>query len=245
MRLRFRAARPRAVSGAWSWGWRWPAAGGTAGAVLNAANEAAVAAFLRRRATLHRDRARAAGPSWNITISTPAPRSNELLRAGPLGSPGGNALGLHLMALVLDWRLVLVILEVAVGLGMVIFVHELGHFVVAKLCGVKCEKFYLGFDIDGLKLAKLPLGRNRVRHRHPAVGRLRQDARPGRQPRQGRRGTPPLAGAGRLAVVRGRARRRRAARTRAGLRRTRTRSTRAATWPRACRSGWPSSRPAW
>ena len=36
---------------------------------------------------------------------------------------------------------------VAVGLGLVIFVHELGHFVVAKLCGVKCEKFYLGFDI--------------------------------------------------------------------------------------------------
>ena len=32
------------------------------------------------------------------------------------------------------------------GLGFVIFVHELGHFVVAKLCGVKCEKFYIGFD---------------------------------------------------------------------------------------------------
>ena len=32
------------------------------------------------------------------------------------------------------------------GLGFVIFVHELGHFIVAKLCGVKCEKFYIGFD---------------------------------------------------------------------------------------------------
>src|ERR1700739_2017533 len=42
--------------------------------------------------------------------------------------------------------------EVAIGLGMVIFVHELGHFAVAKACGVKCEKFYLGFDIYGLKL---------------------------------------------------------------------------------------------
>ena len=31
-------------------------------------------------------------------------------------------------------------------LGFVIFVHELGHFIVAKLCGVKCEKFYIGFD---------------------------------------------------------------------------------------------------
>ncbi|MEE2707558.1 MAG: site-2 protease family protein [Planctomycetota bacterium] len=33
------------------------------------------------------------------------------------------------------------------GLGMVIFVHELGHFLVAKACGVKCEKFYVGFDV--------------------------------------------------------------------------------------------------
>ena len=45
-------------------------------------------------------------------------------------------------------------LKVAVGLGFVIFVHELGHFLVAKLCGVKCEKFYLGFDIGGLKFCK-------------------------------------------------------------------------------------------
>ncbi len=34
-----------------------------------------------------------------------------------------------------------------IGLGVVIFVHELGHFLVAKACGVKCEKFYLGFDV--------------------------------------------------------------------------------------------------
>ncbi|MCI4355352.1 MAG: AMP-binding protein, partial [Thermoplasmata archaeon] len=32
----------------------------------------------------------------------------------------------------------LVIVEVAFGLGFVIFVHELGHFAVAKWCGVKC-----------------------------------------------------------------------------------------------------------
>ncbi len=35
-----------------------------------------------------------------------------------------------------------VILQVAGGLGFVIFVHELGHFLVAKACGVKCEKFF-------------------------------------------------------------------------------------------------------
>ncbi len=45
-----------------------------------------------------------------------------------------------------------VILQVAGGLGFVIFVHELGHFLVAKACGVKCEKFFLGFDVGGLKL---------------------------------------------------------------------------------------------
>ncbi len=49
-------------------------------------------------------------------------------------------------------------LEVALGLGFVIFVHELGHFTVAKLCGVKCEKFYLGFDVYGLKLARFQWG---------------------------------------------------------------------------------------
>ena len=51
-----------------------------------------------------------------------------------------------------------VILQVAGGLGFVIFVHELGHFLVAKACGVKCEKFFLGFDIGGLKLASFKLG---------------------------------------------------------------------------------------
>src|SRR5262249_8622025 len=52
----------------------------------------------------------------------------------------------------------LVILQVALGLGFVIFVHELGHFLVAKACGVKCEKFYLGFDIYGLKIVKFQWG---------------------------------------------------------------------------------------
>ena len=51
-----------------------------------------------------------------------------------------------------------VILQVALGLGFVIFVHELGHFLVAKACGVKCEKFYIGFDIGGLKLFKKQWG---------------------------------------------------------------------------------------
>ena len=46
----------------------------------------------------------------------------------------------------------------AIGLGFVIFVHELGHFLAAKACGVKCEKFYVGFDVP-LRLGPLQLPR--------------------------------------------------------------------------------------
>jgi regulator of sigma E protease len=48
--------------------------------------------------------------------------------------------------------------SVAVGLGFVIFVHELGHFLVAKACGVKCEKFYIGFDIFNLRFCRFQWG---------------------------------------------------------------------------------------
>jgi len=36
-------------------------------------------------------------------------------------------------------------LYTALGLGFVIFVHELGHFAVAKWCGVRVERFSIGF----------------------------------------------------------------------------------------------------
>jgi len=42
--------------------------------------------------------------------------------------------------------------QICLGLGFVIFVHELGHFLVAKACGVKCDKFYVGFDVPMPKL---------------------------------------------------------------------------------------------
>jgi regulator of sigma E protease len=38
-------------------------------------------------------------------------------------------------------------LQVALGLGFVVFVHELGHFLAAKTFGVRCDKFYVGFDV--------------------------------------------------------------------------------------------------
>ncbi|WP_165244058.1 site-2 protease family protein [Paludisphaera soli] len=59
------------------------------------------------------------------------------------------------------------IAKVALGLGFVIFIHELGHFLLAKWNGVKVEKFSIGFGrtIFGFKrgeteyvLAAIPLG---------------------------------------------------------------------------------------
>ena len=44
------------------------------------------------------------------------------------------------------------VFQVVMGLGAVIFVHELGHFLAAKSCGVKCEKFYVGFDAFDIKI---------------------------------------------------------------------------------------------
>ena len=51
------------------------------------------------------------------------------------------------MALLAAWTLenVIAVLYVALGLGFVIFVHELGHFAVAKWCNVKVERFSIGF----------------------------------------------------------------------------------------------------
>ena len=51
------------------------------------------------------------------------------------------------LAVVFSIGFLLAVIKTAMGLGFVIFVHELGHFMVAKMCGVKCEKFYVGFDV--------------------------------------------------------------------------------------------------
>ncbi len=59
------------------------------------------------------------------------------------------------------------VISFVVVLGILIFIHELGHFAMAKLCGVGVEKFSLGFGpkIAGFKtgeteyrLSLLPLG---------------------------------------------------------------------------------------
>lgn len=52
------------------------------------------------------------------------------------------------------WNVGLVLL----GLNLVILVHELGHFLVAKWFNVQCEKFYVWFDIFGLRLFRFRWG---------------------------------------------------------------------------------------
>jgi regulator of sigma E protease len=59
------------------------------------------------------------------------------------------------------------LLQMAIGIGLVIFVHELGHFIAARLCKVRVETFSLGFGpkLFGVRrgdtlyqVALLPLG---------------------------------------------------------------------------------------
>lgn len=82
-----------------------------------------------------------------------------------MGQAGSRELGMCLTANIaativasIDWSAygagALAIMAAALGLGFIIFVHELGHFLVAKACGVKCDKFMIGFDIGGYKIGK-------------------------------------------------------------------------------------------
>ena len=43
-------------------------------------------------------------------------------------------------------------LQVILALGILILVHEFGHFFFAKLFGIRVDKFYLFFDAWGVKL---------------------------------------------------------------------------------------------
>ena len=47
------------------------------------------------------------------------------------------------------------ILLVMLGFGAVIMIHEFGHFIVAKLCGIKVEAFSIGFPPTLIALQKI------------------------------------------------------------------------------------------
>ena len=84
------------------------------------------------------------------------------------------------------------VLAFAFVIGVLVFVHELGHFLAARRIGVRVLKFSLGFGprVIGFTLRK---ARTRIRARHCSVGRIRRarSRRVGRviaqSPRPGRR----------------------------------------------------------
>jgi len=68
------------------------------------------------------------------------------------------------MSLILDY-----VIPFVIGLGLLILVHELGHYLVARACGVKVLRFSIGFgkplykrragkDDTEWVLAAIPLG---------------------------------------------------------------------------------------
>ncbi len=50
------------------------------------------------------------------------------------------------------------ILQVILALSILILVHELGHFIWARIFGIRVDKFYLFFDIGGVKLCSFKIG---------------------------------------------------------------------------------------
>ena len=50
------------------------------------------------------------------------------------------------------------ILSFILVIGVLVFIHELGHFMAAKSVGVRVEKFYLGFNFFGLGIKKMYKG---------------------------------------------------------------------------------------
>ncbi len=146
-------------SGPCGWDWRWLERGDGRGGAQR--RQRGGRDCLPGRADgVFRDRPGVPGRPREPRLRSP-PHVDSFTGNRPLGSSGGAALGSFLIADGM-WAAVagttLVWVKVLVGLGLVIFVHELGHFVVAKLCGVKCEKFYMGFDIAGWKLCKFKWG---------------------------------------------------------------------------------------
>ncbi len=48
--------------------------------------------------------------------------------------------------------------QLLLGLSLLIFIHELGHFAAARLFGIRVDKFYLFFDAYGKRLFRFKIG---------------------------------------------------------------------------------------
>ncbi|MDQ3072915.1 MAG: site-2 protease family protein, partial [Bacteroidota bacterium] len=48
--------------------------------------------------------------------------------------------------------------QLILGLSILVVIHELGHYLAARAFGIRVEKFYLFFDVGGVKLFKFKKG---------------------------------------------------------------------------------------
>ncbi len=62
-------------------------------------------------------------------------------------------------------------IQLLLSLSILVVLHELGHFIPAKLFKTKVEKFYLFFDVN-FALLKKENWRDRVWYRMVTTGRL-------------------------------------------------------------------------
>jgi regulator of sigma E protease len=49
-------------------------------------------------------------------------------------------------------------LQLILGLSVLVFIHELGHYLAARMFGIRVDKFYLFFDAWGIKLLSFKIG---------------------------------------------------------------------------------------
>jgi regulator of sigma E protease len=66
------------------------------------------------------------------------------------------------------------VVSFVIVLGILVLVHEFGHFLAAKLCGVRVEQFSIGFPP---RLFGIKDRRHRLLHLRHSTRRLRQDDR--------------------------------------------------------------------
>ncbi|MDR1973950.1 MAG: RIP metalloprotease RseP [Bacteroidales bacterium] len=50
-------------------------------------------------------------------------------------------------------------LQLILGLSVLVFIHELGHYLAARMFGIRVDKFYLFFDAWGVKLLSFKIGK--------------------------------------------------------------------------------------
>ena len=55
-------------------------------------------------------------------------------------------------------EIVIKVLQLILALSLLVFVHELGHYLTARMFGIKVDKFYLFFDAWGFSLVKFKIG---------------------------------------------------------------------------------------